>query len=580
MRGRRQEASARRWGAALRIWALSLALGVLSWSCAGCGGEDNAAPNNAAENHSENNASSSALPWSPPFLAPAWAPAEVTAQATALRDEFVGEIPASTREEITAHVAMFDVAGLVGEAMEIEEDEDDILLDPDTVSEAWVMAGVSAVFQDDLGIATWCFSNAVLADPEDEQALNQLGWALLALERHDEARGVLLRGVEIEPRLWSLWSNLGYSYAVEGDPERAIYYLGRGLEHHPESVHMHVRRGELLLEQGDVVSASAHATHAKAIAPRDPEVEDFAEAVEAAGGGVAAAPPAPAIPGGAGMRDVMRDYNACVEDATLRYSQAMAPFIEAVLLADQSHRLRVADLNSQLAECKDDCGGVDDSCWDACDFEYCSAATIAEVLNHQRHLEVASADASYNAAFRTRMRGCAYNAAETYEESVTEESIQDFLVYVSQICQIEAESSRRALREELDDLADRLPVMTGCLTIEAVLDGEPLQLNFDLESLGISVGMDVCLDGFVCLGFGETSIGFSVGVNFASGGVTIDYGDPDVIFSVGAGHDVVVGAAGVDLKLSIRHGIGVSPSVKIGTVIRSTYSRDFWLLSF
>ncbi|MFW2388775.1 MAG: hypothetical protein ACN4G0_10585, partial [Polyangiales bacterium] len=96
----------------------------------------------------------------------------------------------------------------------------------------------------------------------------------------------------------------------------------------------------------------------------------------------------------------------------------------------------------------------------------------------------------------------------------------------------------------------------------------------------ISVGVEACLDGYACVSFGDASFGFSVGINVVSAGIDINYGNPDVIFSLGTGYDAGLAAAGVSLKLSIRQGIGVSPSVKIGGLIRSTYSRDIWLLSF
>ncbi|MFW2390317.1 MAG: tetratricopeptide repeat protein, partial [Polyangiales bacterium] len=431
------------------------------------------------------------LPWPSPFIEQGYSQPQVLEQATALRDEHAELIPASTRNELTAHLAM-----LFASSSEASSDKDaSITIEPETESEAWVMAGVSAIFQGSLRVASWCFANAVLADPADERALNQLGWALLAAERIDEAKGVLLHAADVEPRLWSIWSNLGHAYDVSDEPDRAIYYFGRGLEYHPESLNMHLRLGGLMLQRGDIIAAAAHATHALAISPKDPEVQDFADQVEAAGGDTATLPPAPPAPTGDGMREVRRDFDDCVEDAARRYVEAMIPFVNDLLVADNQHYFVMAELQRAWVDCEADCSPASDTCFYTCLSSYCGSATAAEVANHMRHLRAASADLSYNAAFRTRMRGCAFNAVETYEDSVSEESIQDFIVYVVWQTQVEAKASVAAFEDERADLADRLPVASDCPVVSSI-PVEELSLSFDLGSLGISVGVEACLDGY------------------------------------------------------------------------------------
>lgn len=517
------------------------------------------------------------LPWPSPFIEPGYTEPQVIEQATALRDEYAELIEASMRDELTTHIAMLFGAS----PTESAEKEGSLTIEPETESEAWNMAGVSAVFQGSLEVASWCFANAVLADPADAQALSQLGWVLLAGERLEEAKRVLLHAAEVEPRLWSIWSNLGHAYDISDDPERAIYYFGRGLEFHPESLNMHLRLGGLRLEWGDIIAAAAHAAHALAISPNDPEAQDFADEVAAAGGDAATPGPAPPWPSGGGMGEVITDFDDCVADAAERYYQAMRPFvIHLVDIVDMEHRFLMAEIHRALVDCEADCGPdwlV--SCSDACLSAFCSFATAAEVSNHMAHLHVASIDMSYNAAFRTRMRGCAFNAVETYEDSVSEESIQDFIVYVGWLCEVEAEGSIASFKEEQADIADRLPVANECPHVSEI-PVEELSLSFDLGSLGISIGMETCLDRIVCIAQGETSFGIDVGIDIISAGTDIDWGTRDIIFSLGVGKEVGIGSVGISAKLSIRNGIGVSPSAKMGGIVRTTVSRDFWLISF
>ena len=537
-------------------------LGVVVLSCSGCGGDDTG-PDGAT------------LPWSSPFIEPGYSQPQVIELATTLRDEHAEHIEASMRDELTTHIAMLFAAS----PAESAEKEDSLTIDPETESEAWNMAGVSAVFQGSLEVASWCFANAVLADPADAQALSQLGWVLLAGERLEEAKGVLLHAAEVEPRLWSIWSNLGHAYDIRDDPERAMYYFGRGLEYHPESLNMHLRLGGLRLERGDIIAAAAHAAHALAISPKDPEAQHFADEVAAAGGDTATPGPAPPWPSGGGMSEVIADFDNCVADATQRYVQAMIPFVEHLLEIDMEHYFRMAEIQRALSQCEADCSPDSLSCSDACLSTFCGSATAAEVSNHMRHLEVASIDMSYNAAFRTRMRGCAFNAVETYEESVSEESIQDFIGYVGWLCEVEAKASLASFEDDQADIADRLPVASECPDVSEI-PAEELSLSFDLESLGISIGMETCLDRIVCIAQGETSFGIDVGIDIVSGGADIDWGTRDIVFSLGVGKEVGIGSVGISAKLSIRNGIGVSPSAKIGGIVRTTVSRDFWLISF
>lgn len=69
--------------------------------------------------------------------------------------------------------------------------------------------------------AAFYFEKAKELDPEIKEIYDLLGTLLLQLEKFDEARELLEKGVEIFPDSSSVWQNLSFLYAKMGDKEKA-----------------------------------------------------------------------------------------------------------------------------------------------------------------------------------------------------------------------------------------------------------------------------------------------------------------------------------------------------------------------
>lgn len=78
-------------------------------------------------------------------------------------------------------------------------------------------------------VVTTC-RRILLIEPTNMRALGYLGIALRRLERYDEAIEILRRGLDIDPRAYASWSNLGTVYALSGDLKLAEEYMRKGAE--------------------------------------------------------------------------------------------------------------------------------------------------------------------------------------------------------------------------------------------------------------------------------------------------------------------------------------------------------------
>lgn len=63
--------------------------------------------------------------------------------------------------------------------------------------------------------------------PENAVALNNLGAALHALEKHEEGTAMLEKSMQLDPLNPGVFANLGIHYQEEGDLDRARAYYAR-----------------------------------------------------------------------------------------------------------------------------------------------------------------------------------------------------------------------------------------------------------------------------------------------------------------------------------------------------------------
>ncbi|MEK6677756.1 MAG: tetratricopeptide repeat protein [Planctomycetota bacterium] len=522
------------------------------------------------------------LPWSGSFTQPAPDRESVAAMAADVGAEMQSRIPDATLQAMEEGVVGALSAGNSRQFNGQEPPFYDVL--PETESDAYIMAGVGAVFQGSLTVGTWAFSQAVISDPDDPYALNQLGWALLADGRLDEARRILLRAVEIDPGLWTAWSSLGEIYERQNDPDRASYCYQQGLLAQPESLFLHLKLGALQLEQGDLNGAGLHAGVALAINPESGDAQDLQDRVEESGGAVT--PVAPSRAGGTSSRaysDVLQKIFDCEEEHTGWMMTAIVPTIQGAVREGYDHRDRGIELQHDQLECDQECarGSQDarDSCSHMCDMTYCSSMAGEITRHHQRMMSYLYTEMGFAAGYRARYRACAYEAIEDRIDELSASDARYLYEYVDWEVQLNEESNRTAPEQETLAYQDELGGMSSVCSTEELEEAVEEAAEEGAQPL-VDVELEACADGFFCLSFGETSVGFDVGVGFASGGLTADYGTGDLIFALGVGADAGVAAVGVDAKLSIQRGIGLSPSFKFGGPIRASLSRDFWLFSF
>ena len=263
-----------------------------------------------------------ALPWTGPFMPTAPSRDEVVAIAMAVESEVRDEVPEAVRTAIADHIATEAVRlAPLAAPPRVESD-------PTSEADAYLMAGVALVFAGSLSGGTWAFAEAVLSDPTDPFALNQLGWALLANDNTGDARSVLLRALAEDPDLFTALASLAHIYQQEGDRRRAIYFLQRTFSGHPTSLFNHLRAGQLQLESGDDDAARIHAQQALAIDPDDPEANELADLAGPLDSGV---DPTDRIPTGASSdagREIRDGIQTCIDDETawlMRAARIRAP---------------------------------------------------------------------------------------------------------------------------------------------------------------------------------------------------------------------------------------------------------------
>ncbi len=112
------------------------------------------------------------------------------------------------------------------------------------------LTATTAYEQRNYPLAETCARQAVVENPRDAQAWNQLG--LLAIRRGspDEAEDHFRRAADCDPACAQAWFNLGKAAAKRGESKTAIGHYREGLSHSPAYLPAWIELGDLLLKTG------------------------------------------------------------------------------------------------------------------------------------------------------------------------------------------------------------------------------------------------------------------------------------------------------------------------------------------
>lgn len=136
-------------------------------------------------------------------------------------------------------------------------------------------------------------------DPNDVEALAQLGNANLALKRFDHAKEWYERALKIDPKRTETRMDLAIALRFMGKPDEAISELNKVLANDPKNATALYNLGVILLEdKHDTQKAIAKWEALMKANPDYPHTAELRQMVEALKHPAAAAPSAPPAPGG------------------------------------------------------------------------------------------------------------------------------------------------------------------------------------------------------------------------------------------------------------------------------------------
>lgn len=133
-------------------------------------------------------------------------------------------------------------------------------------------AGYRAVERGDYQLAVRLLNMVVELAPDHGHAWNNLGWALLNLERFEEAKKALRKQIALEPEHEYAYGNLGLVLEQQGDTAKAMSAYRKALEIDPLAYEAHMGLGRLLSRRGRHDSALVHLRQSVRLGPEDPDV--------------------------------------------------------------------------------------------------------------------------------------------------------------------------------------------------------------------------------------------------------------------------------------------------------------------
>jgi tetratricopeptide (TPR) repeat protein len=147
--------------------------------------------------------------------------------------------------------------------------------DPTIASWAYTEMGVLSSCHGDVTKSLELFEKAAEADPNNIQAMHNLGLVLLMTQQWKSAVGALQRVIAIDPEHPSAHRWLGTAFASNGEYGQAETALKQALKIDPEDTQALFNLGVVAYKQGRLEDAEDFLQHALKIAPEDETLERF-----------------------------------------------------------------------------------------------------------------------------------------------------------------------------------------------------------------------------------------------------------------------------------------------------------------
>lgn len=183
-------------------------------------------------------------------------------------DAFESEInPArSDPRDLSDRAQRFLQAGRVDEAAPLVQQ---LAREHPQFAESWLLLGRWQLLGRNAVAAEGSTRRHLEFEPQSVNGVFQLGSALLAQNRFEEAAGVFRQATQLKADFGPAFYNLGFALARSGRTRDAIAPFREAIRHNPERVDSYVLLADLHVQLGEMAEAAAVARQAEAVAPND-----------------------------------------------------------------------------------------------------------------------------------------------------------------------------------------------------------------------------------------------------------------------------------------------------------------------
>lgn len=136
-------------------------------------------------------------------------------------------------------------------------------------AESWLLLGRWQLLGRNAVAAETSTRRHLELDPQSVNGVFQLGSALLAQNRFEEAAVAFRQATQLKADFGPAFYNLGFALARSGKTREAVAPFREAIRHNPERVDSYVLLADLHVQLGEMTEAAALAQQAEAVAPND-----------------------------------------------------------------------------------------------------------------------------------------------------------------------------------------------------------------------------------------------------------------------------------------------------------------------